>query len=308
MARARNIKPAFFTNDDLAEVDPLGRLLFVGMWTIADFKGDLEWRPKRIKAQLLPYDDCNVEELAINLDKSGFIRFYSVQGVECVHIPNFSKHQNPHKNEREKGSEIPVFKEEWATAHASPTVEINLDKSRLKRNSSASDRADSLLLIPDSCSLIPDSPILKPETFNPTPPAVTGDVDAVFDYWASVMGKTSSTRLTDKRKTKIKQRLKNYTVDDIKKAIDGCAKSEHHMGGNAQGTVYDDLTLICRSDDDLERFRDTIAKVDPSQIKQQSRSNTDEFVQLMTKGQTVDPFAMSTSDLQPINRIGDYNG
>ena len=61
MARARNIKPAFFDNDDLAEVPPLGRILFIGFWTISDFKGDLEWRPKRIKAQILPYDDCDVE-------------------------------------------------------------------------------------------------------------------------------------------------------------------------------------------------------------------------------------------------------
>ena len=57
MARARNIKPALFTNDTLAENDALGRLLFIGLWTIADFKGDVEWRPKRVKAQVLPYDD-----------------------------------------------------------------------------------------------------------------------------------------------------------------------------------------------------------------------------------------------------------
>ena len=30
---ARNIKPAFFDNDELAENDPLGRLLFIGLWT-----------------------------------------------------------------------------------------------------------------------------------------------------------------------------------------------------------------------------------------------------------------------------------
>ena len=306
MARARNIKPAFFDNDDLAEVPPLGRILFIGFWTISDFKGDLEWRPKRIKAQILPYDDCDVEALAINLDKSGFIRFYSVQGLKYVNIPNFKKHQNPHKNEREKGSVIPVYKDEYATARATNGVEINLDNSGLKRNDSASDRADSLLLIPDSCSLIPDPLNLIPETFNPIPPTIVGDVEMIFSYWSSVMGKTGSTRLTEKRKAKIKQRLKNYTVDDIKKAIDGCSKSSHHMGGNNSGTVYDDLTLICRSDDDLERFRDTIAKVDPRQIKQQSQSNTDEFVELMTRGQTADPFAMATNNQQPKLIGGNY--
>ena len=128
--------------------------------------------------------------------------------------------------------------------------------------------------------------------------SVSVDVISIFDYWSSVMGKTSSTRLTDKRKAKIKQRLKNYTVDDIKKAIDGCSKSSHHMGGNDSGTVYDDLTLICRSDDDLERFRDTIAKVDPRQIKQQSQDNTDDFVKMAMAAQSPDPFSMTPDDGQ----------
>ena len=118
------------------------------------------------------------------------------------------------------------------------------------------------------------------------------DVEEIFQYWKTVMGKSDSTRLTDGRKTKIKQRLKNYTVDDIKKAVDGCAGSSHNMGGT-NGTVYDDLTLICRNDDKLEYYRDSIAKVDPRQIKQQSQDNTDEFVQMAMAAQSADPFSMA---------------
>ena len=76
MARARNIKPAFFTNDDLAEIEPLGRLLFIGLWTICDYKGDLEWRQKRVKAQILPYDNCD-----ILLDK----KFYNRPDIEHIY-------------------------------------------------------------------------------------------------------------------------------------------------------------------------------------------------------------------------------
>ena len=42
MARARNIKPGFFTNDVLADCDPLARLLFAGLWTVADRGHDSE--------------------------------------------------------------------------------------------------------------------------------------------------------------------------------------------------------------------------------------------------------------------------
>ena len=54
MARARNIKPAFFQNEDLAELQPIARLAFIAMWTVADYKGCMEYRPKRLKVQLLP--------------------------------------------------------------------------------------------------------------------------------------------------------------------------------------------------------------------------------------------------------------
>lgn len=158
MARSRNIKPSFFTNDVLAENDPLGRLLFIGLWTLADHNGNLEWRAKRVKAQILPYDNCDVEALAINLDKSGFIRFYSVGGQTYLNIPTFTDHQNPHKNEREKGSETPEYSDEARQSVDIKGLTINRDKSGLKPESSQSDRADSLLLNPDSFNLNPDSP------------------------------------------------------------------------------------------------------------------------------------------------------
>ena len=99
MARSRNIKPGFFLNDDLAECDPLARLLFAGLWCIADREGRLEDRPKRIKIEVLPYDNCDVDELLNQLAKQGFILRYEVGGNRYIQIVNFLKHQNPHKNE-----------------------------------------------------------------------------------------------------------------------------------------------------------------------------------------------------------------
>ncbi len=109
MARARNIKPGFFLNEDLAELHPLTRLMFIGLWTISDFKGCIEWRPKRVKLQTLPYDDHDIETAADNLAKAGFLARYKVDGKRYVKIINFVQHQNPHKQEREAGSSIPDF-------------------------------------------------------------------------------------------------------------------------------------------------------------------------------------------------------
>ncbi len=106
MARARNIKPGFFINDQLAEIEPLGRLLFAGLWTIADREGRLEDRPKKIKVAILPYDDCNIDQLLNTLNNAGFISRYTIDGQNYIQIINFLKHQNPHP--REVASVIPA--------------------------------------------------------------------------------------------------------------------------------------------------------------------------------------------------------
>lgn len=106
MARSRNLKPSFFLNEALAEVAPLGRLLFQGLWCQADRCGRLEDRPLRIKASILPYDNCKIDDLLQSLVNLGFITRYEVNGNRYIHIVNFEKHQNPHVKEPE--STIPA--------------------------------------------------------------------------------------------------------------------------------------------------------------------------------------------------------
>ena len=143
MARARNIKPAFFQNEQLAELSAIDRLAFIGMWTVADYKGCIEYRPKRLKVQILPYDKCEIENIVNNLEQYGFIRYYSVHGKSYLKILNFEKHQNPHKNERDSGSDIPDVDENDNTI-------IQLQKDGTDTDKIGCTRADSLNLIPDS--------------------------------------------------------------------------------------------------------------------------------------------------------------
>jgi hypothetical protein len=179
MARARNIKPGFFTNEQLSDNCPLGRLFFIGLWTMADFKGDLEWKEKTLKIQILPWDNCDLKELAINLDKSGLIRFYSDGIKTYINIPNFEKHQNPHKNERDKGSEIPKYSEAMRQVIDLKGLTINRDLSGLKPESSHSDRADSLLLNPESLSIESSTP--SSQQVASAPQADAGLLDGLDD-------------------------------------------------------------------------------------------------------------------------------
>jgi len=116
MARTRSIKPSFFKNEYLAECEPMARLLFVGLWTLADRDGRLELRPLRIKAEIFPYDNCDIGGLLQQLADRGFVRAYESGDVKVLEIPKFAEHQRCHPDERAEGlpppdesAEIAVF-------------------------------------------------------------------------------------------------------------------------------------------------------------------------------------------------------
>lgn len=113
MPRARNIKPGFFTNDLLAETGPLGMLLFEGLWCMADREGRLEDRPRRLKAELLPYFDADVDALLDELASRGFVVRYERDGARYLQVVNFGKHQSPHV--KEAPSTIPAPDEHGAS-------------------------------------------------------------------------------------------------------------------------------------------------------------------------------------------------
>jgi hypothetical protein len=106
MARARNIKPGFFINEDLVELPFSTRLLFIGLWTIADREGRLDDRPRKIKMAVFPADDVDVDAGLNELASQRLISRYQVEHKPFIQITNFSKHQNPHKDE--KKSTIPA--------------------------------------------------------------------------------------------------------------------------------------------------------------------------------------------------------
>jgi len=108
---------------------------------------------------------------------------------------------------------------------------------------------------------------LEQEQEPPLPPAGAGDSDSVrqvFERWQSVMGHAAA-KLTPKRRRSIQSRLREgYAVAQLCDAVAGCKASPFHMGQNDSGTVYDDLTLICRSGEKVEFF---LGKLSPLPVQ-----------------------------------------
>jgi hypothetical protein len=111
MARIRTIKPEFFKNEQLADLPMSARLLFIGLWTLADKEGRLEDRPKRIKVELFPYDNLDCDKELSRLQSAGFIERYEVGELKVIQIINFTTHQRITGKESETDSRFPAITE-----------------------------------------------------------------------------------------------------------------------------------------------------------------------------------------------------
>jgi hypothetical protein len=106
--RIRSIKPEFFKDDKLADLAPVTRILFAGLWCLADCEGRLADRPRQIKAEALPYDDCDVDAALQSLHDGGFIQRYQVGDKRVILIVNFKRHQRISGKEAATKSELPA--------------------------------------------------------------------------------------------------------------------------------------------------------------------------------------------------------
>ena len=129
LPRIRTIKPEFFRHEDLYDLEketglPI-RLAYAGLWTCCDREGRFRWRPRELKAVILPYDLVDfaaiLEALLHGPQRNGqltgegrvidasstraFLAEYTYQGEHFGYIPSFKRHQ--YINPREKASELP---------------------------------------------------------------------------------------------------------------------------------------------------------------------------------------------------------
>ena len=126
MPRIRTVKPEFFKHEGLYDLEqemglPM-RLAYEGLWCCADREGRFEWRPRRLKTDILPYDDVDFSRVLDALSTRGYLVRYASGGAEYGWIPTFLEHQIV--NNRERDSILPSPPDVVAAeqdAHACPT-------------------------------------------------------------------------------------------------------------------------------------------------------------------------------------------
>jgi len=230
MPRIRTVKPEFWLNEELALLPPETRLLAIGLLNQSDDEGYFRAHPTLLKAAIFPFSEPSVSphDMLIQLQKASYISLcIGGDGKPYGFVINFAKHQRVNRPTPSKIKELCDFSDDSVSIHGVISdgsrgerkgKERNMEQGKEHGNANADE-----------------------------------DVNSVFDYWVNTMNSPNS-KLTADRKAKIKARLKTFSVDDICKAIDGCKRSEFHMGKNDRNTAYNSIEFICRNDSKIEFF------------------------------------------------------
>lgn len=234
--RIRALKPGFFKNEDLCELSPWHRLCFEGLWCCADREGRLQDRPKRLKAEIFPYDDLDVNALLWDLARAGFIVRYVVNGHPYIAVVTWSRHQHPRQDEGD--STFPPYEvgTERANGPDSTTYPAGTPASLLRDGSATPARSGSgdlevgsgILDMGDTAADAAASRAVRAQD--------------LIDLWnATTKPPIPRCReLTDGRRLKIRARLaKRPSLDEWREVFEAVQGNAFCRGENARGWIAD---------------------------------------------------------------------
>jgi hypothetical protein len=112
MARARFIRPEFFTDEKVSDLSLGAALLFAGIWCHSDLRGVYEHNPRLLRGLIYPMrDQITTDQVAAwlgEIERAGMVRRFCADGKSWGHVKNWSKHQQISGKERSIGSKRPL--------------------------------------------------------------------------------------------------------------------------------------------------------------------------------------------------------
>lgn len=98
MARIRTVKPEFFRDEDLQDLeqrhpDAKPMLVFAGLWGHCDKQGVFEWKPRVLKLDILPFLPFDMETTLDLLASANLVEKFEVDGKFYGLIDSFQTHQ-----------------------------------------------------------------------------------------------------------------------------------------------------------------------------------------------------------------------
>ena len=194
MARIRYLKPDFFKDEDIKELPYEARLFFAGLWCFSDREGRGEDRPERLKVEIFPYDDVDIEAMMALLakpkkhSKKPFINRYVTDNNRYYEILEWDKHQKPHHTERHS-----VIPNNGYLTVKEPLVNSNLQDAPLYNKGNGEGNGEGKVVSPKSYFYLTYEKKFK----KPYLPHAGKDLE-VFERLKSILKDDEIRRLIDK--------------------------------------------------------------------------------------------------------------
>jgi hypothetical protein len=248
---------------------PNARLLFIGLWNFADDNGIHPASFIRLKAEVFPLDAFSEEDMSkwiSELISNDLLQVYTAEDKAYWIVTGWKNHQRidkptykyppPLSDSSLKNNHSKIVQN--STAPPREFQDYSTSTPRVFDDSSATEwkGMEGKGKEKDICEVF-TSPLCVVETKKTADTILdcskTKDVQAIFCHWQHVMNHPNA-KLDTKRRRKIETVLKDYSVDDLKKAIDGCANTPFNMGSNDRFQKYDGVDLIFRDAEHIESF------------------------------------------------------
>lgn len=110
MARKRMIDPNIWQSEDFSKLSTLGKLVFIGLFSLADDEGRGRCNPVYLKSTLFPYEEgirsADIDKTLSEISSNMSVIFYSCDGSSYYSLYNWNTWQ---KIDRPSESKIPEY-------------------------------------------------------------------------------------------------------------------------------------------------------------------------------------------------------
>jgi len=218
VARKRMIDPNIWQSEDFSKLSTLGKLVFIGLFSLADDEGRGRCNPVYLKSTLFPYEEsirsADIDKTLFEISSNMSVIFYSCDGSNYYSLYNWNTWQ---KIDRPSQSKIPEYDAE--------IMEITFgdNSTMVRRGIPSKIKEDNRKEIEDKRNRIKD-------TYNENCPQLP-----------------QIQKLTEKRKKAIDKFLKEFTKEQFEEICQKSNSSDFLTGKNDRGWKAD-FDFLMRTD------------------------------------------------------------
>ncbi len=224
MARKRMIDPNIWQSEDFSKLSTLGKLVFIGLFSLADDEGRGRCNPVYLKSTLFPYEEgirsADIDKTLSEISSNMSVIFYSCDGSSYYSLYNWNTWQ---KIDKPSQSKIPEYDEKMQILFGDNSTNIRRTVSPNKKEDNIKEKEIKRIRIKDI-------------------------------YNSTCTNLPQIQKLTEKREKTIDKFLKEFTEEQFKEICNIANNSKFLTGDNDRGwkADFDFLMRIDKATNVLE--------------------------------------------------------